>query len=337
MTALDFWRTSGYHLAIKGEGGQLQLSDDLLRAYLMRPELVPIEESCPAERQLHAALMDNPRQPLTPVMMVRIKDKDAAENYQVYQRFRDHLLAHSSVDAAYFALFTKQIQGIPPLFVDQLAHMILRSILDGTIDPFRLRAAECLFRSQKVTLQDGNILLADEEVIEMHAQSGGLGSLGKLLVEASAPLKQIDLDVLTEGNAQDYWQRSDRFDMVLDIGFTRPGLDGLARVMEQWIERFHGIKVRIQPKQRITDGRWAWHIGLDVHASRILDMLYRGDGHGQEPQLLSLFEMAVEDTSCVIESIRGRPIYLALAMDNNNAIRMKPQNLLVNMPLAERG
>jgi len=30
-----------------------------------------------------------------------------------------------------------------------------------------------------------------------------------------------------------------------------------------------------------------------------------------------------------------KPIYLALAMDRDQNLRMKPQNLLVNLPLAE--
>lgn len=329
----DFWRTSGFHLTEPTANARMAVTDDLLRAYLLRPELAPIEESCPTERGLHAALLDNPRQPLTPVMLVRIKDRDAVENFQVFQRFRDHLLAHDSLEAAYMAFFSHGLDGIPPLFVDQLAHMTLRHLLAGCVDPFRLRAAECLFRSQKVTVQDGAILLADEEVIAMHAQSGGLGSLGRLLVEAAAPLKQIELDVLTPENAQAYWQRSDRFDMVLDVNFTRPGLDALARVLEQWVAHFLQIQVRIQPKQSLNDERWAWHIGLDAVASRLLDQLYAGETTGEQPQLLSLFTMVIEDEALVINSVRGRPIYLALAMDDDHVLRMKPQNLLMNLPL----
>jgi hypothetical protein len=32
--------------------------------------------------------------------------------------------------------------------------------------------------------------------------------------------------------------------------------------------------------------------------------------------------------------IAGRPVYLALAMDEQSVVRMKPQNLLTNLPLA---
>jgi len=34
--------------------------------------------------------------------------------------------------------------------------------------------------------------------------------------------------------------------------------------------------------------------------------------------------------------IAGRPVYLALSMDEDHVVRMKPQNLLVNLPLATR-
>jgi hypothetical protein len=32
--------------------------------------------------------------------------------------------------------------------------------------------------------------------------------------------------------------------------------------------------------------------------------------------------------------VAGRPVYLALAMDERNVVRMKPQNLLLNLPVS---
>jgi hypothetical protein len=57
----DFWRDSGYHLLQRDASGHLGVTDDFLRAYIARPELAPIAESCAAERALHAALLANPR------------------------------------------------------------------------------------------------------------------------------------------------------------------------------------------------------------------------------------------------------------------------------------
>jgi hypothetical protein len=40
------------------------------------------------------------------------------------------------------------------------------------------------------------------------------------------------------------------------------------------------------------------------------------------------------DTGFVPE-MRGKPVYLGLAMDATGVMRMKPQNILVNLPLTE--
>jgi hypothetical protein len=36
----------------------------------------------------------------------------------------------------------------------------------------------------------------------------------------------------------------------------------------------------------------------------------------------------------MLERVRGRPAYLGLAMTATGRLRLKPQNLLVNLPLA---
>ncbi len=38
----------------------------------------------------------------------------------------------------------------------------------------------------------------------------------------------------------------------------------------------------------------------------------------------------------MLAEIAGRPAYLAMAMTPNQILRLKPQNLLVNLPLAQR-
>ena len=53
----------------------------------------------------------------------------------------------------------------PPLFINQLVHVILRNALDGCEDAFVLRAAELFFRPQRLTLHDGSLIAADEETI----------------------------------------------------------------------------------------------------------------------------------------------------------------------------
>ena len=45
--------------------------------------------------------------------------------------FRDHLLRHKTLEAAYADLVRSGLGKTPPLFVNQLVHVILRNALDG--------------------------------------------------------------------------------------------------------------------------------------------------------------------------------------------------------------
>jgi hypothetical protein len=332
----DFWRSSGFHLLETGADGWLRPSDDFLRAYLLRPELVPVAESCAEELRLHQELLEQPRLEIAAARLERLADPDARDNYRAILRFRDRLLACGTVEAAYLDLVRRGLEGIPPLFLDQLAHVILRHALADCADPFRLRAAELLFREQQVTIQDGAIMLADEETVSMHASGGQVGSRGHLLLDSDTALRNVELDVMDETNAQAYWQRSDRFDWVLDIGFTRPGLDALCRVLETWVRHLVAVEVGIQPVQKISDERWIWHLGLDVEASRLLNDLYEGREVGEErlARLLSLFRLEFRDADAMLARVRGRPVYLGLAMTSAQRLKLKPQNLLLNLPFA---
>ncbi|MHA1535938.1 MAG: DUF6352 family protein [Alphaproteobacteria bacterium] len=336
----DFWTSSGYHLLARDSSGHLGLSKDYLRAFLMRAELHPIEDSCAVERALHADLMAAPGRAIEPSRIAAIADADGSENYRFLLAFRDALAAAGSLEAGYLDIVRGEgAIALPPIFLDRLAHVILRNILGGNEDPVRARAAELLFREQRVTLRDGAVMVADAETLHAHASGSNLGSLGQLAAQAGTPLASVELDVMTPGNSGQYWARSDRFDMVLDLRFTAPGLDALARCLEAWIVHFLDIETRIQPAPSITDERWSWHIGLDAEASRLLDDLYQGESVDEQRmgRLLSLFVLEFDDPAQMDPAIAGRPVYLGMAMSPDGALRLKPQNLLVNLPLARRG
>ncbi|MGI9507900.1 MAG: DUF6352 family protein [Geminicoccaceae bacterium] len=334
----EFWRSAGWHLVEPADDGRIRITDDWLRAYLLRPELAPIDESCPAERALHRQLFETPRAKVDDGKLDALADADVRINYRVYFAFRDRLLAKPSIEAAYLDLIKNGADGIPPLFLDQLVHVQLRHLLKDCGDPIRLRAAELFFRTQNVSIQDGQIMLADEETVDMHASGQGFGSIGKLLVQAETKLASVDLDVLDDANADSYWQRSDRFDTVLDLGFTRPGLDGFCRVLEIWVRHLQGVDVGIQPVQQISDEQWSWHIGLDAEANGFLNDLYQGSeiDEARRARLLSLFRLEFKQAEDMLERVRGRPVYLGLMMGENARLTMKPQNILANLPLAAR-
>lgn len=331
----EFWQTSGYRLLRPTDSG-LAVTAEFLRAYYTRPEVAPVEESCPAELALFNELIDDPMLDVPEARIAGIADPDARENYAAVLAFRDHLLAHPTLEAAYLALMRSGAVNIAPIFVDQLVHVILRAILDETADPMRARAAEVFFREQTVSTENGLIMLADEETVEMYAATGGLGGLGQLLVESGAAARSVELDVLDDDNKDIYWARSDRFDTVIDFRFTQPALDAFARVMEAWITHFLQVRTRIQPRQRITDDKWTWHVGLDAEASRILNGLYEGQPMTEQDldQIIALFELQILDREAVMPQLRGKPVYLALARTRHGKLRMKPQNLLVNLPMS---
>jgi hypothetical protein len=331
----DFWVSAGHRMLRRGADGRHQVTDEFLRAYLERPEIQPPEAACAAERALHAALLENPRKPVGEADIDRLADPDARDNYRVLLPFRDLLVESESLEAAYRRLITDPPGPIPQLFLDHLVHAILRGVLDGTDNPLQARAGELFFRTQRVALQDGQIMLADAETVERLATTGGFGDLGRLLKESNAPMRGVDLDVLSEETGAEYWDRSDRFDTVLDLTFARSGLDAFCRVMEKWIAHFFQLATRIHPVQSIRDERWVWHIGLDVQSTALLNALYRGEEPGEAAlaQLLSLFRLEIKDEAAVIERVRGRPVYLGLSMTGEHLLRMKPQNLLVNLPL----
>jgi hypothetical protein len=333
--APDFWRSSGYHLLTPDAGGRLTVTDDFLRAYWLRPEVTPVDGSCPEEVALHGELIADPRLPVPAARLARLADPDARDNYATVLRFRERLLARPTLEGAYLDLVRAGAADQPPLFLDQLVHVLLRHRLAGCDDPIRLRAAELLFREQKVTIRDGAIMLADEETIEMRAAAGP-GAPGGLLALSVAPHRHVELDVLDESNAAIYRTRSDRFDTVIDLSFAHPGLDALCRVLEAWTVHLTGAAVAIQPVQRIDDERWIWHVGLDAEASAFLNDLYQGAAidEARRARLLALFRLEFRDPADMLERVRGRPVYLGLAMTGAERLKLKPQNLLVNLPLA---
>jgi hypothetical protein len=279
--------------------------------------------------------MAHPRTEIAQQDLQTIEDADARDNYRVVLKFRQKLLDAGTVEGCYMSLFKAPVD-IPPMFVDQLAHVILRNLLDGSDDALQLRAAEVFFREQKATIQDGHVLLADLETVEMHASGNQYGSIGKLIVEAEGNIFQKNLDVLDRNNAALYWERESRHDTVISVTYGRPALDAYCRVLERWIEHFLSVKVQIKPVRKIDEPRWAWHIGLDAESTAILIELWAGTEieHGRMRNILAIFALQFEDPAAMRADIAGRTIYLALACEEG-VVRMKPQNLLTNLPLRE--
>src|SRR4029077_10776598 len=130
-------------------------------------------------RTLHERLIENPRAAVSTQDLARLEDDDARENYAGILRFGDELREAPTLEAFYFDLFRRDV-AVPPAFVHQTAQVILRNILDGVERGVEARAAEIFFRPQSVTIERGTVMVADQETVEKHASSAGLGNIGRL-------------------------------------------------------------------------------------------------------------------------------------------------------------
>ena len=331
----EVWLSSGIGLLERTDNGWLKVTPDFLRAFLSRPELQPVEHSCDAEIALFDRLLDDPFLAVSGADLVRLADADARDNYRIFLALRDLLRAEGTLEGAWLRLARHGNRAIAPLFVDQLVHAILAGALEGVGDPLRWRAAELFFRDQSVSSEAGGLMLADDEIVSMRASALGMGGPGQLVAEAATPLRRVELDVLDEDNKALYWQRAERFDTVIDFRFTAPANDAFARVIELWLKHLLGLRVRVEPRQCIDDPHWSWHMGLDSQASRLLDGLYQGREltFAEASAIIALFRMEVLDRERIAERVRGKPIYLALARTPAGKVKMKPQNLIVNLPI----
>jgi len=325
----DFWLSCGHHLLDRDAGGGLLVTDEFLKAYLARPEITPPADACAAERALHRALLADPRQPVNPAQIAAIADADARENWEAMIAFRDHLTRHRTLEAAYLDIVRRNLK-FPHIFLNQIVHVILRNVLDDCEDAFVLRAAELFFRPQKMTLHEGSLVAADEETVS------GLGNkpLSPLVSMLGLPAG-AEIDVLSEDNADAYWERSDLFDMALDLTAGRGGLAALGEVVTRWIAHLLAVEVEVEPLVELQDATLTWYVGLDADATRIGDALWKGDeiDEATRGRVVGLYRLTFADPTDVAEKVRGEPVYLMTAMAADKVLRLKPQNLVTGLPV----
>lgn len=334
----NYWVNSGYSTLAISPDNQLLVTDDFLRTYLDRPELKLVPESCLAERTLHQRLIENPRLDVTADEIASMADEDIQENYRVWLRYRSRLLSANSLEAFYMGLFRGGGVDVPPLFVSQLAQIFIRHILGVQAHPLDVRMGEIFFRTQKISvLDDGIVMGADDEVVVRNAQASETGNIMDLLKGKSMMMRSADLDVLHEENADEYWQRNEDFDLAVQLNFGHEPINHFCRVLEKWINHFLGVMVRITPMQQITDPKWSWHVGLDAAATDILNKLYNKEAIEQDEleRVICLFRLDFIDQAAVTQAQSGKPVYMAIAMNDQKQLKLKPQNLLFNLPLAK--
>ena len=326
----DFWLSCGHHLLDRGAGGGLVVTDEFLKAYLARPELAPPADACVVERTLHAAVLTEPRRLVDAAEIAAIADRDARENWTLMIGFRDLLLAHRTIEGAYLHLARAGFGATPPLFVNQLVHAILRNLLDDCEDVHVLRAAEMFFRVQQLTTHEGSLIAADEETV-----AGSNAQSASPLVSMLGIPAEAAIDVLNDDNAQDYWERSDRFDMALDLTAGRRGLAALGEVITRFVKHLLAVDVDVESLTQASNVHLTWYIGLDAQGTKIGDALWNGEDldDAARSRIVGLYRVNFRDAGVALDKAGGEPIYLIMAMTPDGLLRMKPQNLVTGLPI----
>jgi len=325
----DFWLSCGHHLLDRDAMGKWLVTDEFLKVYLARPELMPPPEACAAERGLHDALLSNPRSLVAPSQVAAIADADARENWEVMIGWRDHLVKHRTLEAAYLDIIRNDIR-FPHIFVGQLTQAILRNALDDCEDVFTLRAAEIFFRPQRLLTRGGVVTAIDEETDSMLGRQPQSPLVALLGLPAAT-----EVDVLNDTIAGSYRERSDRFDIALDLTGGQRGLVALGDVIRRWLAHLLAIDVAIEPLSALRNAQLSWYVGLDSEATRIGDMLWNGGDLDDEARsrLVGLFRLTFRNPEDMIGRVRGEPVYLLAAMTADDVLLLKPQNLVTGLPI----
>jgi hypothetical protein len=325
----DFWPNCGHHLLDRDAADRLVVTDEFLKVYLARAELVPPPEACSAELWLHDVLLRNPRQAVTSSQIAAIADPDARENWEMMIAWRDHLVKHGTLESAYLEIVRRNIR-LPQIFVGQLIQVILRDALNDCDDAFVLRAAELFFRPQKLALEGNSIIAWDEEAaasVDRRQQSPLFALLG---LPAA-----IEADVLSDITADSYWERGEWFDIGLDLTAGQRGRAALGNVIARWIYHLLAVNVAVEPLTELRDEPLSWYVGLSADATRIGDAVWNGHDvdSALRARLVGLYRLDFRDPSDVIEKVRGEPVYLLAAMTADQELRLKPQNLVNGLPI----
>ena len=332
-------------------GRWLAPSHEFFRPMLALAELAPVDESCADERRLHERLATAPMRAVDPSALAAIADADARENYVVFLAFRDAVVAAGSLEAYYLRLVRGGPIAVPPASIDALVAAIVARLVDVRASAIERRAAQLLYRTQRVAVREGRVLCADRDAADRASEaSSGIDLVRQLI--ASAGGDHSALPVLGASNAREFDAAADPFAFVLDLSheiandlghglsFTMArsdsGMTALAHVLERWIGHFLDVVTTIRPLQRIDDPAWRWHVGLDVEATALLNDLYRGDAPDADrlQRLIGLFRLDFADPREMRADVAGKPVYLGLAMNAEQTLKLKPQNLLINLPHA---
>ena len=286
---------------------------DFLWALLASPQLALPAEACDAEINLHKVLQAAPLQKIGDEQLATILDADARDNYAFYARLQTDLVTAGSVEAYYLQLIRSDAITVPPEVMDALVENITLRMMDATTNPtvdkniaVQYAAAEWLYKRQAVHLEDGRV---------MHD------------VPRDSVTEPLDL---SHGMANEL-----SHGLVFRLSNANSGLKALSQVFEKWVMHMLQVEVTIKHVSKVDDPAWRWHIGLEITSTGLLNDLYLGNDMTEDrlKSLVSLFKLEFKNANAMQADVAGKPVYLGLAMDANGHVKIKPQNLLLNLPV----
>ena len=334
----DFWRSCGYRLLTTGTDGRLTLTDDFLRASLLRPELAPVPESCAAELALHDTLMAAPRGAVGDAELAALADPDIRENYAIWLRFRGRLTAAPSLEAAYAALFRDGVD-VPPLMVQQLTRGA------AAASAGRRRRSDARARRRDA------VPAAEDRRARRWRRDGRRRADGRAAFDDRRLRQPRRAPAAEPGAAADRRSRCPRrgkrapptgsatsatISRSASIADARRW-PRLCRVLERWIAHFLGVAVTIEPKREIDDERWVVARGPRRRGERAPQRSCTTASTSTRNEWAAFCVCSSSGSrippTCARTSPGVRSIW-RWRWTPQSRLKLKPQNLLLNLPLA---
>jgi hypothetical protein len=105
--------------------------------------------------------------------------------------------------------------------------------------------------------------------------------------------------------------------------------------MQRWVAHILGVEVAIEPLTELQEVNLGWYVGLDSDGTRIGDHLWKGEELDETHRscVVGLYRLKFCDPAIVLDEVKGESVYLILAITPDKLIRMKPQNLLIGLPI----
>ena len=182
-----------------------------------------------------------------------------------------------------------------------------------------------------MTLHEGSLIAADEETIAGTSSTPASPLVSMLGIPAEA-----EIDVMTDDNAEHYFEHSDLFHVALDLTAGPARTCGAGRGDAALDRASARVEVAIEPLTELREAKS--HLVCRArrrrHPDRRRAVERRGARRGGAgargravPPDLPRSRMS-RWTRC-----KGEPVYLILAMTPDKLLRMKPQNLVTGLPV----